>query len=40
VVFILKLKRIQAPGEKINYPLVIESSGQAPSQYGEEDEEF
>jgi len=34
--FILELKKIEQAKEKIRYPSVVESIGEAPSQYGEE----
>ena len=37
--FIVELKRIEVSKEDARYPLVVESVGEAPPQYGEMDEE-
>ena len=37
--FIIELKRLEASKEDAKYPLVVESVGEAPPQYGEMDEE-
>jgi hypothetical protein len=38
--FIVKAKGIEPQSESAKYPLVVESVGDAPPQYGEPDEEF
>ena len=37
--FIVQLKGIESSGEDAKHPLVVKSVGEAPSQYGEMDEE-
>ncbi len=36
--FIVELKGIETKKEKVRYPFIVESFGEAPSQYGEEEE--
>ena len=38
--FTIELQRVQSSEEAIKYPLVVESVGDAPPQYGEPDEEY
>jgi len=38
--FTIELQRVQSSEEAIKYPLVAESVGDAPPQYGEPDEEY